>query len=81
MEMEDEMVKYMQPLFGEMADKTLALQKKKLGIDDKELCYEDYAELIDAVRKLCKSMAGDAIASKIYEGLKEILEEQKKEVC
>lgn len=81
MDMEDEMVKFMQPLFGEMAGKTLAIQKKKLGIDDKKLCYEDYNGLIDAIRNLCKSMAGDAIASKIYEGLREILEEQKKNLC
>ena len=71
----------MQPLFGEMADKTLELQKKKLGIENKELCYDDYVNLIDAVRKLCKSMAGDAIASRIYEGLKGILEEQKDAFC
>ena len=81
MDMESEMVRFMQPLFGEMADKTISIQKKKLGMEEKKLCYEDYARLIDAIRKLCKNMAGDTIASKIYEGLKDILEEQRADLC
>ncbi len=76
MDMDSEMVKFMQPLFGEMADKTVELQKKKLGIDEKELGYDDYVKLIDSIRSMCKTMAGDAIANKIYEGLKDILDKE-----
>ena len=77
MDLESEMVEFMQPLFGEMADKTVELQKKKLGIENEDLSYEDYEKLIDSIRNLCKTMAGEAIASKIYEGLKDILDKEK----
>ena len=58
-----------------MAPKTVELQKQKLGIEGKELEYEEYVQLIDSIRNMCKTMAGDAIANRIYEGLKEILDE------
>ena len=76
MDLESEMVTFMQPLFGEMADKTVDLQKQKLGIEGKELSYDEYVQLIDAIRTMCRTMAGDAIASKIYEGLKDILDKE-----
>ena len=76
MDLETEMVTFMQPLFGEMADKTVELQKQKLGIEGKKLSYEEYVQLIDAIRAMCRTMAGDAIASKIYEGLKDILDQE-----
>ena len=33
MDLENEMVKFMHPLFGEMAAKTIDIQKKKLGLE------------------------------------------------
>ncbi len=76
MDLESEMVTFMQPLFGEMADKTVELQKQKLGIEGKELGYDEYVQLIDGIRTMCRTMAGDAIARKIYEGLKDILDRE-----
>ena len=78
MELEDEMVMFMQPLFGEMAAQTIENQKDKLGIGGRKMSYEDYLTLIDSIRELCKKMAGDAIASKIYEGLKGIVDAEMK---
>ena len=74
MDLENEMVKFMHPLFGEMAAKTINIQKKKLGLEGDKLSYDEYVELVEAIRLLCKSMAGDAIASKIYDGLKTIID-------
>lgn len=73
---DNEMVKFMHPLFGEMADKTIELQKKKLGIEDGPLSYDEYARLIEAIGNLCRNMAGEAIANRILEGLKNILDKE-----
>ncbi len=76
MDLESKMEEYMHPLFGEMASTTIERQKSKLGIEGKKLTREEYIELIGAIRKLCKSMAGEAIATRIYEGLIDIVNQE-----
>lgn len=70
---ESQMIDFMRPLFGDMAEKALENQKTKLGIKKKPNA-DDYKKIADAIRDLCKHMAGDAIADKIYGGLVDILE-------
>jgi hypothetical protein len=70
---ETQMVDFMRPLFGGMAEKTIENQKKKLGFEDKPLTYDEYEQVIVAIGDLCKHMAGDAIAVTIRAGLMEIL--------
>ena len=73
MDIETQMIEFMRPLFGDMADKAMENQKTKLGIK-KKATIEDYQKIADSIKDLCSSMAGEAIADKIYEGLVEILE-------
>lgn len=73
MSIDSQMVDFMRPLFGDMAEKTIEVQKQKLGIKKKSLSTEEYVMMVTAIRELCKQMAGDAIANKISEGLNEIL--------
>ena len=61
-EIENQMMEFMKPLFGDMAQKTIDNQKAKLELGE-ELSQGDY-----------KKMAGNAIADKIYSGLMEIIE-------
>ena len=76
MDLESKMEEFMHPLFGEMASTTIQRQKSKLGIEGKKLTRDDYLELIEAIRKLCKSMAGDTIANKIHQGLVDIVNQE-----
>jgi hypothetical protein len=73
MSIDSQMVDFMRPLFGDMAERTIEVQKQKLGIKKKILSTEDYIKMVIAIKDLCKQMAGDAIANKISEGLNEIL--------
>jgi demethoxyubiquinone hydroxylase (CLK1/Coq7/Cat5 family) len=73
MEIEHQMIEFMRPLFGDMAEKALENQKTKLGIK-KKASSEDYKKIAGSIRDLCKHMAGEVIADKIYTGLMEILE-------
>ncbi len=73
MEIESQMIEFMRPLFGDMAEKAMENQKKKLGIDKTEPSLDDYKKIAEAIRDLCRHMAGDAIANKIYKGLIELL--------
>lgn len=73
MDIESQMIDFMRPLFGDMAEKAMENQKVKLGIEKKPSA-EDYKKIAEAIRDLCKNMAGDAIADRIYGGLVEILE-------
>jgi hypothetical protein len=73
MSVDSQMVDFMRPLFGDMAEKTIEVQKQKLGIKKKSLTTEEYIKMVIAIKDLCKQMAGDAIANKISEGLNEIL--------
>lgn len=72
-DIETRMEEFMKPLFGDMAQKTIDNQKSKLGLGD-ELEHDDYVRVAESIRDLCKSMAGSAIADKIYGGLMDILE-------
>ena len=72
-EVENKMMEFMKPLFGDMAQKTIDNQKAKLELGE-EISHQDYIMIAESIRELCKKMAGNAIADKIYEGLMEILE-------
>ena len=67
------MIEFMRPLIGDMAERAMDNQKKKLGIDKTEPSLDDYKKIAEAIRDLCRHMAGDAIANKIYKGLIELL--------
>jgi hypothetical protein len=73
MDIERQMIEYMRPLFGDMAEKAIENQKAKLGID-KKVSKEDYRKIAEALRDLCKSMAGEQISDRIYTGLIDILD-------
>ena len=72
-EIENQMMEFMKPLFGDMAQKTIDNQKAKLELGE-ELSQGDYIKMAESIRDLCKKMAGNAIADKIYSGLMEIIE-------
>ena len=72
-ELENRMIEFMRPMFGDMAEKTIENQMNKLGVERKDLTKEDYMEVAQAISDLCSHMAGEAIARKIYGGLMEIL--------
>ena len=74
-DIETKMEEFMKPLFGDMAQKTIDNQKTKLELGD-EINQEDYAAVAESIRDLCRKMAGNAIANKIYDGLMEILEDE-----
>ncbi len=73
-ELENRMIEFMRPMFGDMAEKTIENQMKKLGVEREDLSKEDYQEVAQAISDLCSHMAGEAIAHKIHVGLIEILE-------
>ncbi|MCK5309810.1 MAG: hypothetical protein KAJ64_04105 [Thermoplasmata archaeon] len=72
---ETKMEEFMKPLFGDMAQKTIDNQKAKLELGE-EINRQDYKAVAESIRDLCKKMAGNAIANKIYDGLMEILEDE-----
>lgn len=72
-DIEAKMEEFMKPLFGDMAHKTIENQKDKLGLGQK-LGREEYIQIAESIRDLCRRMAGNGIADKIYTGLMEILE-------
>ncbi|MEW5937881.1 MAG: hypothetical protein AB1665_08735 [Candidatus Thermoplasmatota archaeon] len=72
-----EIVQFMKPLFGDMAESTINVQKEKLGLRKDELTYEEYMKVVRSIVALCHRMAGAAIASKIEDGLVRILNEAK----
>ncbi len=72
---ETKMEEFMKPLFGDMAQKTIDNQKAKLELGE-EINRQDYVAVAESIRDLCKKMAGNAIANKIYDGLMEILEDE-----
>jgi hypothetical protein len=74
---DDKIVAYMKPLFGDMAERTVGVQKEKLGLKKRELSYEDYKRVVTSIVALCRGMAGDAIARKIEDGLTGIINESK----
>ncbi len=74
MDIESQMIEFMRPLFGDMAEKAMENQKRKLGLEEGRQSLEDYQKIAEAIRDLCRHMAGDAIAIRIYSGLIELLE-------
>jgi len=72
---ETKMEEFMKPLFGDMAQKTIDNQKAKLELGE-EINTQDYVAVAESIRDLCRKMAGNAIADKIYNGLLEILEDE-----
>ncbi len=73
-ELENRMIEFMRPMFGDMAEKTIENQMNKLDVERESLSKEDYLEVAQAISDLCSHMAGEAIAHKIHVGLIEILE-------
>ena len=73
-ELENKMIEFMRPMFGDMAEKTIENQMNKLGVERESLTREDSIEVAQALSDLCSHMAGEAIAHKIHIGLIEILE-------
>ena len=74
-DIEIKMEEFMKPLFGDMAHKTIENQKAKLELGE-EINHQDYVAVAESIRDLCRKMAGNAIAEKIYGGLMEILEDE-----
>ena len=74
---EEKMMAYMRPMFGDMARKTIESQKEKLGLTKGELSYEQYMKIVEAIRTLTRKMAGPGIAENIQRGLANILDEER----
>ncbi|MBA3045066.1 MAG: hypothetical protein KKH41_00320 [Candidatus Thermoplasmatota archaeon] len=74
---EEKMMNFMKPMFGDMARKTIENQKEKLNLTRGELTYEQYAKIVDSIYTLCMKMAGAAIADKMRNGLLQILDENR----
>jgi hypothetical protein len=74
---EEKMMEFMRPMFGDMARKTIETQKEKLGITKGELSYDQYLQVVESIRKLSMKMAGPGIAENIRKGLLKILDEEK----
>ena len=74
-DIETKMEEFMKPLFGDMAQRTIDNQKAKLELGE-DLERQDYEAIAGSIRNLCRKMAGNAIADKIYAGLMEILESE-----
>lgn len=72
---EDEIIETLRLMFGDMAKPTIEIQKRKLGLRDK-LSKEDYLKIADKIRELCREMAGDLIAERIYNDLVNIIEKE-----
>lgn len=77
MNIDTEIVQFMRPLFGDMAECTINVQKEKLGLMKDNLTSEEYMMVVDSIVALCRRMAGEAIARRIEDGLKRIVNEAK----
>ncbi|MFH0816846.1 MAG: hypothetical protein V1934_08560 [Methanobacteriota archaeon] len=65
---------YMKPLFGEMAERTVQLHKERLGLRG-ELSRDNYISIVKSISSLCRTMAGEAMARRMEEGLTRIVEQ------
>ena len=72
MDLDAQLANYLKPLFGEMAEKTLQLQKERLGLKG-ELGRDGYLSVVKSIVSLCRTMAGDAIARRMEDGLTKIV--------
>jgi hypothetical protein len=70
--MEEQLADFMKPLFGEMAEKAIQLQKERLGLKG-EPTKDGYLEIVKSISSLCRTMAGDSIAHRMEEGLTKIV--------
>ena len=73
---EEKMMAFMRPMFGDMARKTIETQKEKLNLTKGELTYDQYLQIVESIRKLCFKMAGPGIAENVRKGLVQILDEE-----
>ena len=73
-EIENRMVEYMRPLFGEFASSALEQQKAKLGFSERPGAAE-YLRLVEEIRAMCAQIAGTSVAEKVYAGLVKIVKE------
>ena len=74
--METKLVEALRVMFGDMAKSAIEVQKKKLGLKD-DLSKEDYLKIAKKIMELCKEMAGEHIAEKIYKDMLNIIGEKK----
>ena len=74
LDLDNKMVDYMKPLFGEMAARTIQIHKERLGFKG-ELNRDNYISVVKSIASLCRTMAGDAIARRMEEGLTRIVEQ------
>ena len=65
---------YIKPLFGEMAESTVQLHKERLGLKG-ELNRDNYISVVKSIASLCRTMAGEAMARRMEEGLTRIVEQ------
>jgi hypothetical protein len=65
---------YLKPLFGEMAESTVQLHKERLGLKG-ELNRDNYISVVKSIGSLCRTMAGEAMARRMEEGLTKIVEQ------
>ena len=71
---EKKMIEFMQPLFGDMAKKTIEKQKEKLNLAKGELTKEQYAQIVKSISDLCQRMAGPSISERVRRGLMDIVQ-------
>ncbi len=71
---EKKMIEFMQPLFGDMAKKTIEKQKEKLNLAKGELTKEQYAQIVKSISVLCQRMAGPSISERVRKGLMDIVQ-------
>lgn len=67
-DIEARMVESLRPLFGDFAESALEQQKVKLGIGG-SVDRDEYLRLIEAIKAMCKQIAGPSIADRVYQGL------------
>jgi hypothetical protein len=73
-DIETRMVESLRPLFGDFAASALEQQKAKLGIGA-SMDRAEYLRLIEAIKTMCRQIAGPSIADRVYQGLVAIVSE------
>ena len=74
MDVDSKLADYLKPLFGEMAESTVQLHKERLGLKG-ELSRDNYLSVVKSIGSLCRTMAGEAMARRMEEGLTRIVEQ------
>jgi hypothetical protein len=72
MDLDAQLADFMKPLFGDMAQRTIQLQKDRLGLKG-DLGRDGYLSVVKSIVSICRGMAGDAIARRMEDGLTKIV--------